>query len=81
MSQKSNEQLQKQVQGEGDKEAARRYDERTREFLESGKVEEAAEKAGEQDPQEAEEAERAGERRAREKDPAVHRNYQKPTDD
>ena len=69
----------KDIQGEGDKEAARHYDEKTREFVESGKVDEAAEKAKGQDPKEAEEAERAGKGRAREQDPAVHREYDKPT--
>ncbi len=67
-------------QGEGNREAAREYNEETREFVESGKVDEAAEKASEQDPGEAEAAERAGEERAREKDPEVVRDYRKPTD-
>jgi hypothetical protein len=65
-------------QGEGDRESARRYNEDTREYVESGKVDEAARKAGDQDPSEAESAERAGEERAREVDPAVHRDYRKP---
>jgi len=69
------------VQGEGDKEAARHYDEKTREFVESGKVGEAAEKAAEQDPAEAESAEQAGRERSKEQDPAVHRDYHKPTRD
>jgi len=70
---------QTQIQGEGDKEAARHYDEATREFVESGKVEEAVEQAKGQDPKEAEEAERTGESRSKERDPAVHRDYDKPT--
>lgn len=69
------------IQGEGDKEAAREYNEATRAFVESGKVDEAAERAGEQDPAEAKQAEKAGEERAKEKDPAVHREYDKPTKD
>lgn len=67
------------VQGEGNKEAAREYNEKTREFVESGKVEEAAEKARNQDATEAEKAEEAGRERAGEQDPAVHRDYDKPT--
>lgn len=67
------------VQGEGDREAARRYDEATREFVESGKVEEAAARAAEQDSEEARQAEQAGRERAKEGDPAVHRDYRKPT--
>lgn len=65
-------------QGEGDRESARRYNEDTREYVESGKVDEAARDAGDQDPGEAESAERAGRERAREVDPAVHRDYDKP---
>lgn len=67
-------------QGEGDRESARRYNEDTREFVESGRVDEAAERARDQDPEEAREAEEAGLERAREKDPAVHRDYDRPTD-
>jgi len=70
-----------EIQGEGDKEAARDFNEATREFVESGKVNEAAEKAGDQDPAEAERAEQAGLERAKEKDPAVHRDYDKPAKD
>jgi hypothetical protein len=69
------------IQGEGDKEAAREYSEATREFVESGKVDEAAKEAGRQDPREADAAERAGKERAKEKDPAVHRDYRRPADD
>jgi hypothetical protein len=69
------------IQGEGDRESARRYDEATREFVESGKVGEAAEKAKGQDPTEAENAERAGRERAKEQDPAVHRDYHKAAKD
>lgn len=69
------------IQGEGNKEAAREYNEATRKFVESGRVEEAAEQAKGQDPSEAERAEQAGIERAKEKDPAVHREYDKPTKD
>jgi len=69
------------IQGEGDKEAARRYTESAHEFVESGKVPEAAERASDQDPQEAEQAEHTGRQRSKEQDPAVHRDYQRPTKD
>ena len=65
-------------QGEGDRISAGRYNEATREFVESGKVEEAAEQAAGQDPQEAVNSERAGREHAKEEDPAVHREYNKP---
>ena len=69
----------KKIQGEGDKEADRHYRDRTREFVESGRVDEAAERAKDQDPEEAREAEEKGRSRAKEMDPEVHRNYDKPT--
>lgn len=65
--------------GEGDREADRHYRERTEKFVKSGKVDEAARKAAEQDPEEAREAEAQGRKRAKEVDPEVHRNYDKPT--
>lgn len=67
------------VQGEGDKDSARRYNEATRDFVESGKAGDAAGKAAGQDPAEAADAEERGRERAREQDPAVHRDYSKPT--
>lgn len=70
---------QKHNQGEGDREADRNYRERTKEFIESGQVDEAAERAGDQDPEEARDAEEKGRRRAKEVDPEVHRDYDKPT--
>ena len=69
----------KKVQGEGDREADRNYRERTKEFVESGRVDEAAERAREQDPEEGRRAEEAGRKRAKEVDPEVHRDYDKPT--
>jgi hypothetical protein len=58
--------------GEGDKAAVHRYEEATREFVESGRVEKAAEqRARGQDQQEAEQSERAGAKRARKSDPAA----------
>lgn len=67
--------------GEGNREADREYRKDTEEFIESGKVDEAAEKAREQDPAEADEAEERGKERAKELDPEVHREYDKPTKD
>jgi hypothetical protein len=69
------------VQGEGDKESAREYNEATRDFVESGKVEDSAKRAGDQSSAEAQRAEQAGRERAKEKDPAVQRDYRKPTND
>lgn len=60
-------------QGEGDRASARRYNEKTREFVESGKVDKAARESG-PDP----DAERKGRERAKELDPQVHREYSKP---
>jgi hypothetical protein len=63
-------------QGEGDYEAARRYDEAQRRFVESGKVEKAAEEAAPRDAAEAEaleRAEEAGKSRSHGEDPAVQR--------
>ena len=74
----------KEQKGEGNREADRHYRERTREFVESGRVEEAAERARNQTPEEAREDEKAeeeGRRRAKEVDPEVHRDYDKPARD
>lgn len=62
------------VQGEGDYDAARRYDKAAHEFAESGKVEEAARDARPKTPEEAEElsrAERAGKSHSKGEDPAT----------
>lgn len=67
------------VQGEGDRESAKRYNENAREFVESGKVDEAARKAGEGDKEELARAEKDGKDRAKELDPAVDRDHSKPT--
>ncbi|MGE0796974.1 MAG: hypothetical protein AB7G13_05955 [Lautropia sp.] len=66
-------------QGEGDKEAARRYNEDQQTFVDSGKVDEAARRAGGQDPAEARQAEQAGKDRAKEFDPEEARDYRKPS--
>ena len=65
-------------QGEGDREAARRYNEDQRQFVQSGKVDAAAEQAKGQDPAEAAAAEKAGKARAKEFDPEEARDYRKP---
>lgn len=80
MSKENPDQTQQQNQGEGNREAAREYNEATQEFVESGKVDEAAERAKDQNPDEAREAEEAGLEKAREKDPSVVRDYDKPTE-
>ena len=63
-----------QVQGEGDYDAARRYDKASREFAESGKVEPAARDAAPDDARQAEEMERAeaeGKSHAKGEDPLL----------
>lgn len=64
------------VQGEGDYDAARRYDKSAREFAQSGRVGPAAGKAAPEDEQEANELKRAeevGKSRAKGEDPGVAR--------
>jgi hypothetical protein len=71
----------KEQPGEGNREADRRYRERTRDFLESEDVEEKAREAEPSSEDEAErlkKAEEAGEEQAKEKDPSVKRDYSKP---
>ena len=60
--------------GEGNYKASREYNEKTKQFVESGKVDDAARDAAPQDAAEARELERAeseGRRRAKEEDPAL----------
>jgi hypothetical protein len=62
-----------QVQGEGDYEAARDYNQRTRRFVDSGRVESAAREAEpttEEEAAELEQAEEIGKRHAKENAPA-----------
>jgi len=69
------------TQGEGDYEAARHYREKTEDFVDKGKVEQQTEDrraVSDAEKAELERAEQAGESRAKEKDPSVHRDYQKP---
>lgn len=64
-----------EVQGEGDYDAARRYDKAAREFAESGKVEEAARNAKPTSAEEADElrrAEREGKSHAKGEDPLLN---------
>ncbi len=64
------------LQGEGNYDAARRYDKAQREFVESGQVDDAARKAAPKNADEAEQLRRAeqdGKSRAKEEDPAVSR--------
>jgi hypothetical protein len=65
-----------EVQGEGNVEAGRRFDQAQREFVKSGKVPGAAERAKPRDAAEAQELERAeedGRSHAKDEDPAVRR--------
>ena len=61
--------------GEGNYAASRDYNERTKQFVESGRVEEAARKAApgsDKEAREMSEAEREGRRPMREEDPAIN---------
>lgn len=65
-----------EVQGEGDYEAARRYDKSSEEFAKSGKVDEAAKAATPKTPQEGDslkKAEEIGRSRAKGEDPALRK--------
>lgn len=67
-------------QGEGNREAAKAYNEAQRAFVKQGHVEEKAKKAREEveaDPATYAEAERAGKARAADEDPQLHRDYRK----
>ena len=65
-------------EGEGNRTAARQYNEATRDFVESGKVDEQAEAARRavegRERAELEHAEAVGRARAKEEDPSVHRD-------
>jgi hypothetical protein len=79
MSSEQTQASQQQNQGEGNRDAARQYNEATQEHVKSGKVEQAARDAEKQSPQEAERAEAEGRAHAKELDPEVDRDYSKPT--
>lgn len=68
-------------QGEGTKEAARKTNRATREFVKSGKAKESAKDGGNQDSVEGERAEQAGLEWAKGKDSEVRCDYRKPTKD
>jgi hypothetical protein len=64
-------------QGEGNKEADRHYREKTRDFVESGRVDEAARRSAPTSADEAEELRRAeeeGRSHAKEEDPALRQD-------
>ena len=68
------------VEGEGSYTGAKDYDKRTKKFIDSGKVEQAANDAApksEEEAREMREAERIGKKHVKEEDPAV-RNPKKP---
>jgi hypothetical protein len=68
------------VEGEGSYTGAKEYDKRTKKFVDSGKVEQAANDAAPQSEEEAREmenAERIGKKHIKEEDPAL-RNPKKP---
>ena len=70
--------------GEGNYKASRKYNEATKKFVESGRVEEAARKAQPESELEAIQmanAEAEGRRRARDEDPALRRRTNDTQDD
>ncbi len=70
--------------GEGNYKASRQYNEATKRFVDSGRVEEAARRAKPADLDEAAELERAegiGKRRMKEEDPAISRRADDDTTD
>jgi hypothetical protein len=63
-----------QVEGEGSYTGSKDYNERTKKFVESGKVEQAAKEArpkSEQEAHEMQKAERIGKQHAKDEDPAL----------
>jgi hypothetical protein len=69
------------IEGEGSYTGSKDYNERTKKFVESGKVEQAANDAkpeSEQEAQEMQEAERIGKERAKEEDPALGNPKKQP---
>lgn len=68
------------MQGEGNREAAKNFNDAQQKFVKSGRVAEASENAKPKSKEEANELERAeasGRSRAKEEDPAVHRDGKK----
>lgn len=68
----------KKIEGEGSREAAHHYNESTREFVKSGKVEEKAREAAETSNAADKQAEKEAKKHSKEEDPAIGRNYSKP---
>ena len=63
------------VEGEGSYSGSKDYNQRTKKFVESGKVEEAARQAepqSEEEKHQMQKAERIGKKRAQGEDPALH---------
>ena len=68
------------MQGEGNREAAKNFNDAQQKFVESGRVAKASENAKPKSKEEADElarAEASGRSRAKEEDPAVHRDGKK----
>ena len=64
------------VEGEGSYSGSKDYNERTKKFVDSGKVEQAAQDAkprSEQEAHEMQKAERIGKQRAKDEDPALQK--------
>jgi hypothetical protein len=73
----------KDLQGEGNYDAAKEFDDAEKKFVDSGKVEQAARDAEPKDEKEKEEmerAEQAGRQRAKEEDPALKRPFRGKSD-
>lgn len=71
----------KDLQGEGNYDATRRYDKAAREFVQSGKVDDAAHAAEPDSPQQAEDLKRAeevGKSHAKGEDPAIEKAKTSP---
>ncbi len=67
------------IEGEGSYTASKDYNERTKKFVDSGKVEQAAQDAkpkSEQEAHEMQKAERIGKQRAKGEDPALKKKNQ-----
>jgi len=69
------------VEGEGSYTGSKDYNERTKKFVDSGKVEQAANDAkpkSEQEAREMEKAERVGKKHIKEEDPALRNQKKQP---
>ena len=69
------------VEGEGSYSGTKDYNERTKKFVQSGKVDEAARDAepkSEEEKQAMQKAERIGKQHAKGEDPALRKNKQQP---